>query len=254
MNRSCLLGLLLLVFGSGCSHTWFQFQVSPNERSHISNTVGALAASSRDPNALAQVVDLPGRRAVETLIAGMSLERTDGDPQFQRLLRALYIGVMGDREDPLAALDVDLAVAAARVGQRLASQGLGQMGLGGLAAMAGVALGNDDGQRLREMQASIGRGQIASCQDFEVVVSYDAGILGHIHSQLAEQDPNYVAWRARVRAIHLVSFTCRSGHALMVLTRNANEANLRVIGWHWLTPGQWQAMRPRMRAAFDIPD
>lgn len=236
----------------GCSHTWYQFSVSSAERDAIQQAQGALAAASRDPNALGQVVDLDGRRAVESLVAGMTLESTAGDEQYQKLTRALYIGIMGDAEDPLSAVNQDVTWMAARVAQRAAAQGLNQMGLGGIAAMVGV-VGDDSGQRLREMQVSLHQGEIATCQAPDVIVSYDAGILGHIQTQLTDQDANYQAWRQRVRAIHLVRFTCRAQHVLMVMTRNQGEPGLRVIGWHFLTQAQWDAMRPRLRDAFDLP-
>jgi hypothetical protein len=209
-------------------------------------------ASQADVNALGRVVDLDGRRGVETLVAGMTVEQTSGDEQYRKLTRALYIGIMGDAEDPLSALDQDVSWMAARVGQRVAVHGLNQMGLGGIASMVG-GVGDDSGQRLRQMQASLHRGQIATCQAPEVIVSYDAGILGHIHTQLTDQDPTYQAWRSRVRAIHLVRFTCRSQHVLLIMTRNHGEPGLRVIGWHFVTPQQWQQMQPRLRDAFDLP-
>lgn len=236
----------------GCSHTWYQFSVSPAERSAIESTKNALAASSRDLNAMAQVIDLDGRRAVETLVAGMTVEQTAGEEQYQQLTRALYLGVMGDAEDPLSALDQDVTWMAARVAQRAAAQGLNQMGLGGIASMVGV-VADDSGQRLREMQVSLHRGQIATCQAPNVIVSYDAGILGHIHTRLTDNDPGYQAWRQRVRAIHLVRFTCRSQHVLMIMTRNRGQAGLRVIGWHFVTQQQWERMQPRLRDAFDLP-
>lgn len=243
-----------LFLSAGCSHTWYQFTVSANELSHIEGAKDALAASYRNPNALAQVVDLDGRRAVETLIAAMTTEQTAGDEQFQRLSRALMIGIMGDRDDPLAMLDPDILLVAARVGQRVAGQQLEQFGLGGLVEMAGAVLGTDsDGQRLGEMQASLASGGIATCAGADVIVSYDAGILGHITTQMTDQDPNYQAWRARVRAIHLVRFQCNARHVLMVMTRNSGEAGLRVIGWHFASQSQWEQMRPGIRQAFDLP-
>lgn len=258
---SCRSSLALLpvvhvavVLGGGCSHTWYQFHVSPNEQAHIANTQSALAIASRaDVNALAQVIDLDGRRAVETLVAGMTVEQTDGEVQYRKLMRALYLGIMGDVEDPLTALDQDISWMAARVGQRVAVHGLNQIGLGGIAAIVG-AVGDDSAQRLREMQASLHRGQIATCQAPDVVVSYDAGILGHIHTQLADQDPVYQAWRSRVRAIHLVRFDCGGRHALMIMSRNHGEAGLRVLGWHFLTAQQWLQLAPRLRDVFDLPD
>ncbi|HJL14014.1 MAG TPA: hypothetical protein RMH99_00085 [Sandaracinaceae bacterium LLY-WYZ-13_1] len=253
MARRIVSGVLVALALGGCSHTWYQFDVSANERTRISNAKNALATASRaDANALAQVVDLSGRRAVETLVAGMTVERTDGEEQRQKLTRALYIGIMGDAEDPMSALDQDITWMAARVGQRVASHGLTQMGLGGIGAMVG-AVADDSGQRLRQMQASLHRGQIATCQAPNVIVSYDAGILGHIHTQLTDSDADYQRWRERVRAIHLVRFTCRSQYVLMLLTRNRGEAGLRVIGWHFVTPEQWQRMEPRLRDAFDLP-
>jgi hypothetical protein len=254
VTRSFAVVVALLFSITGCSHTWFQFTVSANELAHIENTKNALAASYRDPNALAQVVDLDGRRAVETLIAGMATEHTDGDEQFQRLTRVLMIGIMGDDEDPLSMLDPDITLTAARVGQRVAGAQLQQFGLGGLAEMAGAALGTDsDGQRLSEMQFSLEQGAITTCGEPDVIVSYDAGILGHISTQMTDQDATYQAWRSRVRSIHLVRFQCNPQHVLMVLSRNHGEAGLRVIGWHFATHGQWQQMRPGMRRAFDLP-
>lgn len=245
---ACLCALLV----AGCSHTWFQFDVSANELAWIENTQQALAASYTNVNALGQVVDLEGRRAVETLIAGLTVEQTEADEQYDQLVHALYLGVMGDAEDPIAALDSDATAMAARVGQRVASHGLQQMGLGGIAAMVG-AVGNDDETRLREMSASLQRGQITTCREGEVVVSYDAGILGHIHSQLAEQDAAYLAWRERVSAIHLVRFSCNTGHVLVVMTRSRGESGLRVVGWHFMSPAQWEVVEPRLRDAFDLP-
>ena len=117
------------------------------------------------------------------------------------------------------------------------------------------AVGDDDGQRLQEMQGSLMRARLESCQGGDVIVSYDAGILGHIHSDIADNDPSYQGWRARVRAIHLVRFPCAGGrHALMVLTRNNGESGLRGIGWHVVSDAQWQAMRPRFRETFDLAE
>lgn len=241
------------VLAGGCSHTFYQFRVDANELNAIGQAKNALAATAANPNALAQVVDLDGRRASEALIAGMTVESTSGDEQYQRLSRALYLAVMGDADDPLSAFNPDTAVLAARFGQRLVGNTLGQFGLGGIASMVGV-VGDDDGQRLREMQVSLARGQVGTCGPYDVIVSYDAGILGHIHTQLAEQDPIYLQWRDRVRAIHLVRFTCSTQHMLTILTRNRDEAGLRVIGWHFLSQAQWDAMRPELRRAFDLPN
>ncbi|GAB5542337.1 MAG: hypothetical protein RLO52_47090 [Sandaracinaceae bacterium] len=240
-----------LVMG-GCSHTWYQFEVSQVERSHIDATKNALAATQANPNALAQVVDLEGRRGAEALIAGMSVQSNQGDAQVERLSRVLYLAIMGDAEDPLAALDQDMTMAGARVAQRIAQGGLNQMGLGGLAAMVGV-VGDDDGQRLREMSVSLQRGQPQTCGPFDVIVSYDAGILGHIHTSITDNDATYQAWKQRVQAVHLVRFTCATNHMLVVMTRNRGEAGLRVIGWHFVTQAQWESMRPGLRHAFDLP-
>lgn len=254
MDRRTLAAAAALFLSAGCSHTWFQFTVSANELAHIDNTKNALAATYTNPNALAQVVDLDGRRAVETLIAGMATERTSGDEQFQRLTRVLMIAIMGDDEDPLSMLDPDISLTAARVGQRIIGAQLQQFGLGGLVEMAGAVLGTDsDGQRLSEMQHSLRQGGITTCRAPDVIVSYDAGILGHIHTQMTDRDPIYQAWRGRVRAIHFVRFECGRQHVLMVMTRNRGEAGLRVIGWHFATHGQWQQMRPGIRRAFDLP-
>jgi len=243
---------LLALLGLGCSHTYFQFDVSPNELAWIENTQRGLAASSTNPGALGQVVDLQGRRATETLLAGVTIEQTQADAQYEQLVHALYLGVMADGEDPLAALDADTTLMAARVGQRVAAQGLNQLGLGGIAQMVS-GVGDSDQQRLREMSASLTRNQIGTCVEGRVVVSYDAGILGHIDSSLADSDPNYRAWRDRVQALHLVRFACRSGHVLMVMTRNRGESGLRVIGWHFMSPQQWQVVEPRLRETFDLP-
>lgn len=253
LARALCAALALTALG-GCSHTYFQFHIDRAQHNEIMTARNALAVSTQgDVNMLARVVDLNGRRAVEALIAGLTVEQTNADPQFQRLVRALYLGVMGDAEDPLSALDSDMTMIAARVGQRVAANGLDQMGLGGLAAMVGVVATDDSGQRLREMQASLVRGRLGTCTELAPVISYNAGILGHIHSQLAEQDPIYVDWRGRVRAIHLVRFGCPNGHILMVLTKNANEAGVRAIGWHSVSHAQWQALQPRLREALDLP-
>ncbi len=256
MSRSRLAALLSLplVFVLGaCSHTFFQFHINPVEQNEIMEARNALTVSAQgDVNMLAQVVDMNGRRAVESLLAGMTVEHTEADPQYQRLVRALYMGVMGDADDPLAALDSDMTMIAARVGQRVAVNGLNQMGLGGLAAMVGV-VADDSGQRLREMQGSLVRGQIGMCTELYPIISYDAGILGHIHSQIAEQDQTYLEWRGRVRAIHLVRFACSNGQVLMVFTKNANEAGARAIGWHFVSNQQWASLEPRLRQALDLP-
>ncbi len=246
-----LLGLALAL-AAGCSHTFYQFDVSSNELAWIQSTQQSLAASSGNPAALAQVVDLPGRRAVETLIAGMTVQSTEGDRQYEQLTHALYLGVMADNEDPIQALDSDATLMAARVGQRVAAHGLSQMGLGGIAQLVG-GFGDHDGQRLNEMSQSLARGNIGGCVQGEVIVSYDAGILGHIHTELADQDANYVAWRQRVRSIHLVRFACQRGQVLVVMTRNDGERGLKVIGWHFLSPEAWQQTEPRLREAFDLP-
>lgn len=244
--------ILLAFIAFGCSHTYFQFHVDVAQQREIMAARNALAVSTRDPAMLARVVDLNGRRAVETLIAGVTVEQTRAEPQFQRLVRALYLGVMGDAENPLAALDSDLTWIAARVGQRVAVTGLQQMGLGGLAAMVGAVAPDDSAQRLREMQGSLARGQIGACTELRPIISYDAAILGHIDSQLAERDPIYRDWRNRVRAIHLVSFGCPHGRVLVVFTKNANEAGVRAIGWHVISHAEWQALEPRLRHALDL--
>lgn len=253
MSRSRLASIALAVVLGGCSHTFFQFHIDSVQQNEIMTARNALAVSAQgDVNMLAQVVDLNGRRGVEALLAGMTVEQTNADAQYQRLVRGLYLGVMGDAEDPLSALDSDMSMIAARVGQRVAVNGLNQMGLGGIAAMVGV-VADDSGERLREMQGSLVRGQIGTCTALYPVISYDAGILGYIHSQIAEQDPAYVDWRGRVRAIHLVRFECRTGHALMLFTENAGESGVRAIGWHFVSPQQWQALEPRLRQALDLP-
>jgi hypothetical protein len=245
--------LFLSVLLGACSHTFFQFHLNAGQHDEVMQAQQALAVSARgDVNMLAQVVDLNGRRAVEVLVAGMTVEETAGDVQYQRLSRALSIGVMGDASDPLSMLDPDLTTVAARVGQRVAANQLGQMGFGGIASMVGV-VPYDSGTRLREMQASLVRGRVDACRELHPVISYDAGILGHIRSQLAEQDPVYLEWRGRVRAIHLVRLSCQSGHALMIFTKNHGEAGVRAIGWHFLTPQQWQALEPGLRHALDLP-
>jgi len=245
---------LVLSVIAGCSHTWFQFRVSDAELEQIDQTRQALVASYRAPNALAQVVDLPGRRATETLLASLTLEQTNAEEQYQRLMRALYIAVMGDATDPMEALQSDLSMTGLRVGTRVAAQTLSPLGLDGIAESAGAALlGDGDGQRLREMQVSLQRGQIETCEGGEIIVSYDAGILGHIDAQMAERDADYRAWRARVEAIHLLRFACRNGHVLMIMTRNRDEPGLRVIGWHFVSQQQWDAMGPRLRETFDLP-
>jgi hypothetical protein len=246
-----VLSALAAVLG-GCSHTFFQFHVNNAERNEIVQARNALVASQGNPNGMAQVVDVNGRRAVETLLAGMTVESTAADPQYQRLVRTLYLGVMPDGDDPLGALDSDIALIAARVGQRVATNTLDQMGLGGIAAMVGMATDNTP-QRLAEMQASLARSGLGTCGELHPIISYDAGILGHIRSQLAERDAVYVDWRSRVRAIHLVRWGCPRGHVLMVLAKNANEPDVRVIGWHNVTPPQWVAMEPRLRQSLDLP-
>jgi hypothetical protein len=252
-SRLRIVAPILALAVMGCSHTWFQFHIDRVQQNEIMQARNGLTVSAQgDVNMLAQVIDLDGRRAVETLLAGLTIERTEADPQYQRLVRALYMGVMSDMDDPLAALDSDLTVIAARVGQRLAVNGLDRMGLGGIAAMVGV-VGDDSGQRLREMQGSLVRGGVGTCTELAPIISYDAGILGHIHSQLAEQDPTYVAWRGRVRAIHLVRFGCPRGQMLMVLAKNANEPGVRAIGWHFVSAEQWVALEPRLRQALDLP-
>lgn len=250
--RGRVAGLALVVALGGCSHTYFQFHVDAAQQAEIMGARNALAVSTqRGPNAMAPVVDLNARRAVEALIAGVTVEQTNADPQFQRLVRALYLGVMQPGVDPMAALDSDMTRIAARVGQRLASNTLGQLGLGGLAAMVG-GVADDSGQRLHEMHGTLMRGQLGTCTELAPVVSYDAAILGHIQSQLAEQDPTYRDWRARVRAVHLVRFGCPSGHFLMVFTKNESERGVRAIGWQHLTPQQWHALEPRLRHALDL--
>lgn len=252
-RRPFVVAIALAAVAGACSHTFFQFHINAVEQNEILSARNALVVAAQgDVNTLAAVVDLNGRRAVETLIAGMTVEQTSAEPQFERLTRALYIGVMGDAEDPLSALDSDMTMIAARVGQRVVGHSLDQMGLGGIAAIVGV-VGDDGGQRLREMQGSLVRGQFGTCTELHPVISYDAGILGHIHSQLAESDPVYLDWRNRVRAIHLVRFACRNGHVLMVFTKNAGEAGVRVIGWHFVSPEQWVGLEPRLRQALDLP-
>jgi hypothetical protein len=249
LTFALLVGLLAVL--GGCSHTFFQFHVNNAERSELIEARNALVASQNNPAALGQVVDVNGRRAVETLLAGMTVESTAADPQYDRLVRALYLGVMPDGDDPLGALDSDMSLIAARVGQRVATHTLNQMGLGGIAAMVGI-VGDDSGQRLVEMQASLARSGLGTCAELHPIISYDAGILGHIRSQLAENDPVYVDWRGRVRAIHLVRWSCPRGQVLMVLTKNAGEHGVRAIGWHNVTPQQWVNLEPRLRHALDL--
>lgn len=247
-----LLALVSVLAASGCSHTFFQFHINQVEQSEIMGARNALVQSAGDVNTLARVVDVNGRRAAETLVAGMTVEQTEADPQYQRLTRALYLGLLADGEDPISALDSEISMIAARVAQRVAVHGLNQFGLGGLAAMVGVVVPDDSGQRLREMQATLVRGQFGACTQLVPIISYDAAILGHIHSQLAENDPVYVDWRSRVRAIHLVRFACPTGSFLVVFTKNAGEAGVRAIGWHHVTPQQWQVLEPRLRHALDL--
>lgn len=255
MRLRGLAGAILAILAAvGCSHTYFQLRVSDAELEEIDQTRQALAASYRAPGALAQVVDLPGRRATETLLASLTLEQTNADEQYQRLMRALYIAVMGDASDPMEALQSDLSMTGLRVGTRVAAQTVAPLGLDGIVESAGAALlGDGDGQRLREMQVSLQRGQIETCEGGEIIVSYDADILGHIDAQMAERDADYRAWRDRVEAIHLLRLRCREGHVLMIMTRNGDEPGLRVIGWHFVSQRQWDAMAPRLRETFDLP-
>jgi hypothetical protein len=247
-----LAGALVLLL-AGCSHTFYQFHIDAAEQGAILSNRNALAAGAAGQNdVLASAVDLNGRRAVETLLASMTVEQTNADVQYQRLVHALYLGVLADGEDPLGALDADVTTIAARVAQRAVGTGLEQMGLGGIAEMVGIG-GDDDGQRLGEMQASLARANIGTCDALYPIISYNAGILGHIRSQLAENDPAYLEWRGRVRAIHLVRFDCQTGHVLMLLGRNAGEDGVRAIGWTLLSPAQWQALEPRLRYALDLP-
>lgn len=253
MVSRALVALALAAVLGGCSHTFFQFHINTVERNEILAARNALVVAAQgDVNTLAAVVDLNGRRAVETLIAGMTVEQTAAEPQYERLTRALYLGVMGDAEDPLSALDSDMTMIAGRVAQRVATHSLDQMGLGGIAAMVGM-VGDDGGQRLREMQGTLVRSQIGTCTELHPVISYDAGILGHIRSQLAESDPVYLDWRGRVRAIHLVRFACPRGHVLAVFTKNAGESGVRAIGWHSVSAQQWVSLEPRLRQALDLP-
>jgi hypothetical protein len=239
----------------GCSHTFYQFHIDNSERNAILNTRNTLAVAVQDPNAIAAAVDLNGRRAVETLVAGMSVEQTNADEQYQRLMRTLYLGVMAEGEDPLSAFNQDVAMMAARVAHRAASSTLDQMGLGGIAStmMGMIGMGDDDGQRLGEMQASLARTNIGMCTELYPIISYNAGILGHIHSDLANNDPVYLDWRERVRSIHLVRFACPGGHVLMVLTQNHGESDARAIGWQSISDAQWQAMEPQLRYSLDLP-
>jgi hypothetical protein len=238
---------------AGCSHTFFQFHIDQNSANAIEQNKMALAATAGNPGALAQVVDLEGRRAAETLVAGMTVESTSGDVQYQRLTRALYLGIMGDGVDPVNALTSDVTFMAAQVAQRIAINQASQFGLGGLAQMVGMVTDND-GVRLGEMSASLQRGGIAYCQGLDPIISYNAGILGHIHSQLAESDQNYLAWRGRVQSIHLVHYVCGQQHAVMVFTQNAGEPGVRAIGWHFMRADQWERFRPQLRYALDLPN
>lgn len=235
----------------GCTHTYYQFRVGASERDAIDQTKDALAAASSDQDGLAQVVDLDGRRAVETLVAGMTIEGTEADPQYARLVRALYLGIMGDVDDPLTALDQEITWIAARVAQRVATTGLSQSGLGQVAALVGLP-GDSDAERLTEMSASLVRGRIGTCQTGDVIVSYNAGILGHINSRLAENDAIYVAWRQRVQAMHLARFTCATRHVIILMSQNRGEAGMRVLGWHFLTQEQWDRLNPRLHEALDL--
>ncbi|HEY8432632.1 MAG TPA: hypothetical protein VIL20_29880 [Sandaracinaceae bacterium] len=253
MARRAFLAPAVAAALAGCSHTYYQFHIDAVEQREIVTARNALVVAAQgDVSTLSAVVDLDGRRAVETLVAGMTVEHTAADRQYERLARALYLGVMGDAEDPLAALDSDLAMIAGRVAQRVAAHTIDQFGFGGFAAMVGM-VGDDSSQRLREMQGSLVRARIGVCTELHPVISYDAGILGHIRSQLADNDPVYADWRSRVRAIHLVRFACPHGHVLMVLTKNAGEAGVRAIGWHHVSPAQWATLEPRLREALDLP-
>src|SRR5688572_23499124 len=112
LGRALVMCVALLA--TACSHTFFQFHIDGRQQNAIIAAQQGLAATQGDPGALSQVVDLNGRRAVETLLAGMTLEQTEGDEQFQRLSRALYMGVMANGEDPLAAINMDTLTIASR--------------------------------------------------------------------------------------------------------------------------------------------
>src|SRR6187402_324822 len=93
---------------SACSHTYYQFHVGGDEEAAIyAAQQGLTVAAQGDLGTLQAVVDLNGRRAIETLLAGMTLEQTENDEQFQRLARALFLGVMSNGEDPVSAINMD---------------------------------------------------------------------------------------------------------------------------------------------------
>jgi hypothetical protein len=254
--RSAVAALAILVLGA-CSHTYYQFHIGGDEESAIyAAQQGLTAGAQGDLGTLSVAVDLNGRRAIETLLAAMTLEQTENDAQFQRLSRALFLGVMSNGEDPIAAVNMDTMTIASRFAHRIAqASGLDPMGLvSGVAAMVGIPVaGDDDGQRLNEMHGSLRAGQIGTCTELHPVISYNAGILGHVRTQLAENDPVYVDWRQRVRAIHLVRFRCATGHALMLFTHDRGQPSARAIGWHFLNEAQWVALEPQLRYALDLP-
>jgi hypothetical protein len=266
MARSALVLVLVLVL-VGCSHTYYQFRVTEREEAWVDQTHNALiGAMASDDATLGAVVDLEGRRAAEALAAGVAVDRPS-EPQFERLTRALLIGLVGDGVDPHEVLTGDVIAAALRIGQRVATSEAGvraaaqvadSFGLpvGGLPAVAAAAVGDTDADRYREMRDSLRRGELQTCQGADVVVSYDAGILSHVDLPTADGDPRYQAWRERVRAIHLVHLPCqgrRAQHVLELQTRSADRAGLRVIGWHFFTEAQWQRLQPELREALDLP-
>ncbi|MGF1468293.1 MAG: hypothetical protein ACFCGT_19395 [Sandaracinaceae bacterium] len=255
-----LVGLAVCVLAA-CSHTFYQRALPSAEqlavedaRARLVEAAGGASAFGRSGQALDAVVDWSGRQAAETLVVGMSLESTRGDALYERLARALALGLLEDGQDPWAVLEPDTVLLASRLALRLAEQGLLREGLGLAAPLLGhlVGLAGRPALHRAAMVLSLRRADLGRCGAVEPIVAYDAAILRHLRAEVADRDPVYVAWRDRVKAIYLVRFPCPTHHVVMLLTRDRGRRDLRVLGWHRLSAAQWTALEPRLREALDL--
>jgi hypothetical protein len=109
-TRVRALAAVSLLLAAGCSHTFFQYHPNRFEQARAGLAAGAAGGEP----VVAQVVDVSGRRAVETLLAGVTVESTAADVQTDRMIRALYLGILDGGQDPMSAFNLELVSIAGR--------------------------------------------------------------------------------------------------------------------------------------------